>query len=532
MRLHARIAETLEQLYGDNAEAHAAELAHHFAEAEAVLGSGKLGRYASLAGDRALATYAYEEALGHFERALAVKEGQPTDTETAALLFGQGCAQANTLERQDVRRAAATLSRAFKYYVSTNQASQALSVAEYSLPTLPGQTETARIIPQALSLVPAGSLRAGNLLAALGEVLGVEHGDYEGACEAFNQSIAISHKESNLSLEGRTLAFAARVAGMHLRGQESLERSLQALQLAEKVDEPRAEIDSRVWATLTALMYLGDPKTAVLHAESALRTAEKLGDRYRLSIALWANETQCRLRGEWTSARSFNDQSLSTGGRDPRMWLARALLEYEAGVFDQGNAYVELLQEGMSLATPAPTWIFAAVAGVIPVIGRIGGFTDPLRPSEIAAETVLSAPTALPIFRQLARTGLALIAVREGNVPLAGEQYASLQGGHGIVAPGVIGIDRVVALLAQTMGDLDQAMDHFEDSLAFCRKAGYSPELAWTCCDYADTLLQRNEPGDRENAMSLLDESLAISSELGMRPVMERVLSRRDILKA
>jgi len=39
------------------------------------------------------------------------------------------------------------------------------------------------------------------------------------------------------------------------------------------------------------------------------------------------------------------------------------------------------------------------------------------------------------------------------------------------------------------------------------------------------------EPGDREKAMSLLDESLAISSELGMRPLMERVLSRREILR-
>ncbi len=35
-----------------------------------------------------------------------------------------------------------------------------------------------------------------------------------------------------------------------------------------------------------------------------------------------------------------------------------------------------------------------------------------------------------------------------------------------------------------------------------------------------------------EKATSLLDESLAISSELGMRPLMERVLSRREILKA
>ena len=32
--------------------------------------------------------------------------------------------------------------------------------------------------------------------------------------------------------------------------------------------------------------------------------------------------------------------------------------------------------------------------------------------------------------------------------------------------------------------------------------------------------------------MTLLDESLAISSELGMRPLMERLLSRRDMLRA
>ncbi len=82
------------------------------------------------------------------------------------------------------------------------------------------------------------------------------------------------------------------------------------------------------------------------------------------------------------------------------------------------------------------------------------------------------------------------------------------------------------------MGNLDQAAVPFEGNLAFCRKAGYRPELAWTCCDYADTLLQRQEPDDREKATALLDESLAISSELGMRPLMERVLSRREILKA
>ena len=60
--------------------------------------------------------------------------------------------------------------------------------------------------------------------------------------------------------------------------------------------------------------------------------------------------------------------------------------------------------------------------------------------------------------------------------------------------------------------------------------AGYRPELAWTCCDYADALFQRNGP--KAKATSLLDEALAISSELGMRPLMERVLSRREVLGA
>ena len=99
-------------------------------------------------------------------------------------------------------------------------------------------------------------------------------------------------------------------------------------------------------------------------------------------------------------------------------------------------------------------------------------------------------------------------------------------------------MDRLLGLLAQTMSSPDLAVEHFEDALAFCRNGGYRPELAWTCCDYADMLLapstssERTGEGGRAKAMSLLDESLGISSELGMLPLMERVLSRREILRA
>ena len=50
--------------------------------------------------------------------------------------------------------------------------------------------------------------------------------------------------------------------------------------------------------------------------------------------------------------------------------------------------------------------------------------------------------------------------------------------------------------------------------------------------DRAGTLLKREGDGGRTKARSLLDDSLPIASELGMRPLMEQVLSRREILKA
>ena len=43
LRLHARIGDALEELYGPDTETHASELAYHFAQAEAVTGHG-IGR--------------------------------------------------------------------------------------------------------------------------------------------------------------------------------------------------------------------------------------------------------------------------------------------------------------------------------------------------------------------------------------------------------------------------------------------------------------------------------------------------------
>ncbi len=92
--------------------------------------------------------------------------------------------------------------------------------------------------------------------------------------------------------------------------------------------------------------------------------------------------------------------------------------------------------------------------------------------------------------------------------------------------------NRVSGLLAVLLEDPDSAIGHFEDALTFCRENACLKELAWTCSDYAELLLDCDEPGDREKAIELQDEALAITQELGMRPLTERILARREILRA
>ena len=133
----------------------------------------------------------------------------------------------------------------------------------------------------------------------------------------------------------------------------------------------------------------------------------------------------------------------------------------------------------------------------------------------------------------MTKVGVALNAIRLDAIEDATESYSNLVQMSGLFEPITLKcFDRILGLLANKMANQSSAAKHFEDSLTFCRKAGYRPELAWSLCDYADMLLERNGEGDVDKARTLLDESLAISTELGMRPLMERVVSRLEVLKA
>ncbi len=153
--------------------------------------------------------------------------------------------------------------------------------------------------------------------------------------------------------------------------------------------------------------------------------------------------------------------------------------------------------------------------------------------AETAAKTIMSSPYVTPRIAWDVNLGLALMAVHRGDVAAADKQYQCLEPTRS-TALFHTSIDRVLGLLARTTGNLDDAAAHFEGALAFCRGAGYRPQYAWTCHDYAETLLHpftgsgRTDSSKRAKAISLLEEALSISRELGMVPLAERVAARME----
>ena len=532
VRLHAKIGEVLETLYDQTGD-HAAELAYHFDEASPVVGTQKLVKYTLLAGERELEADAPEAAIGHFQRGLTAKgldvdgSTRALDPEAAALMFGLGRAQAATLGRQHLDVAYASLNRAFNFYAESNDVDQAVGVAVYPLMTLPGHHAAMELMTRALGLVPPDSPEAGRLLSRYLLVSGLEEGDYPAATEAFDGALAIAQRTGDLAQATRTLVNSSFVDFWHLRWPEAISKGLRVIELTQKGEPDQlSEVSARFWVGVT-LQLIGDSKGAQPHALAMLSTAESLRDRYWLATAFWLNEMALTIEGNWQAARDYNERGLSVSPSDTRLLVTRLRLEHEIGNKVGGQVHRERLVEALRPITPGGSFDYASTALMIPVVARITGEVDHLYIAEKAAASVISAESATAFVSKLARLGLGLMAVVRGDAEAAREQYIGV--GSADDAFLWVSGQRVLGLLAYTMGDLDQAETHFEEALSFCRKAGYVPELGWTCRDYAEALTKRNKAGDRARALDLLGEALSISEELGMRPLGEQVSILKDL---
>lgn len=215
--------------------------------------------------------------------------------------------------------------------------------------------------------------------------------------------------------------------------------------------------------------------------------------------------------------------------QDSRHLAALAEIECQVGDFGQAERRLDELVDAMLASPPGPTIQYSYPAMIIPLVAHTAGSASKFDAAEEAAEVILQDPSSNAPAVQAARVGLAFMAVSRRDAEAAAEHYRLLESAAWTVTISFwVHRDRLMGLLAQTMGDLERAVVHFEVATAFYREAGYRPEFAWTGQELADVLVQRNGPDDHEKAMALLEEAMAISEELVMPPLLERIIALQE----
>jgi DNA-binding SARP family transcriptional activator len=521
VRAHARIGQALEEYYGNAADEHAAELVRHFAEAETVLGAAGLIRYSRAAGAQALVAHAYDEAREHFQRALDAKHGQLMDDETALLLFGLARSELAVRERYDLEVPLGHLRSAFSHFAESDDERTAVEIASYPIPYVYGSPDVADLATRALPMVPASSVEAGYLLSTLGWFTGMR--DRAGAGDAFERSAAIAKRLDDTALQRRVLTSEAHVDFWHLAYRDCMAKAREAVELARSAGDERTEMVAlSELARMSATM--GRPSESEEHCDRMLTLAERFRERYWLVTARVNRLWLAVLRGEWDVARTLGDEALGLQPRDARSLAVMALMAAQLGDRPEAEAYAERLHQARSLSARGFAFEDACAAGYLPRIARITGADTWLGVAEDAARRVLSSEVVLPFLDLYVRTGRAFAACGRNDSGAARSAHDALES-QGGVAPAFLCLatDRLLGLLAMTAGDAQTAVTHLESGLAFCRRAGYLAELAWTASDLAETLRARGGPGDETRADELRDEAGGVAAELSMNALSDRL---------
>jgi predicted ATPase len=528
--LHRRIGERLEALHGSDAGPHLAELAHHFFQAAPGGDVDKAVDYAMRAGERAVSVAAFEEATSHFERAaqaLELHAGRGSERACRvrlALAEVHARTGAIDLARAEAGRAA-ELARALGS--AELLALAALHYGGEHIPTWTLDEGRVRLLEEALAaFAPAEN----ELVVRLLRRLAMEFGFVDGArAEASaRQAVEIARRIG----EPGALAYALSALHYTLGAVERLdERLLISSELLDVATRAGMK-DFQNFGHSSMhfdLLEKGDAARARVHLAGYVAIAKQTREPVLLWLSTVFQGLWATLEGRFDEAERLADEALEcarkfdhTGG--PQFHAIQiSRVRAEQGRLAEMIPVVEAIVN----ATPLSGWR----ARLVQLYAEFGREDDARREFElIAADDFAGIPQDNLWLLSLCWLADPCAVLRD--VERADVLYRLLlphaKRNVVVVNAAVNGsVERYLGQLAATLGRYEDAVRHFEAAIAFDRGLGARPLQARVQVDYARMLLERLAPGDRERALRLANEALAIAHELGMKLVTERALAAK-----
>ena len=522
MDLHARCGTALEA-----GGARAAELAHHFFAARHAGHAEAALRHSLAAAQWASDQLAFEEAVAHRDRALELlaAAGPERDLERCDLLLSRGRALWRSGEAAEAQRtflAAAELARALGDAGRFAAAALGYGRRHYD----PGETQ-----PQLVALLEEALARLGEgdsgararVLAGLADALHFR--EPPERVQAYSrEAVAMARRL------GDEHALAVALAGLHgallhtAYLDERLPIGLEVLALVSQGRPGEHGATALHWR-LYDLWEAGDMATARREHARLVALAERLGQPlYRHFAAAWEAKW-LETAGRFAEAE---EQALRSLDFARRAHMPYAESNHAGQLFglrrDQGtlDTLPAEVRDAIGDRPRLPVWRAGMVLAHLDAGDRTRARADY---EALAADGFAAVPADL--FWLGSMCLLAEACSRLADAPRAGALYAALapyaaRNAQIALAVSVGPVHRHLGLLAALRDDPAAAERHFEAAIALSAELGAVPSLAHTRCDFADLLLARGGPGDRDRAADHVARAERVAAELRIPRLAQR----------
>ncbi len=522
--LHARVAEAIESLRPDDPST-LSELARHYA-LTAGRYAEKVVHYGTLAGDRALAGLAYEDAVAEYTRAL---DALPLVASADEL------AKADLLVRLGEARVRVGDERWQESYLAAaehchgEESSEVLARAALGYGgtvTFGGVFDSflqvddvlVSLLERALAACPSGDdpVRV-RLLGRLATAL-YWSDDREHMIALSQEAIDVARRIGDPAAVAYTLG-SRRVALWgpgHVPEMRAVAEEM--LAIGESLHDRDIQLEAYAWLISDALTT--DPlETADEYIAAYTLLAEELGQPYHLGYATVIQAMRAHLEGRFDDMMRLTQL---TADRSASYAAVGGLVESVHSMmlqFDLGRIDDNLIQ-GISNVAALPrfnVWRSALALAYAQLNRReealveLAAFTQDGF-AAIPKDALWS--TALSMLSQVvARVDAVEYARPLYDLQLPYADCNCLMGG-GVLCLGPT--SQFLGMLATTLGEPDRALAHLEAALERSVDLGSPPNEARVKVQMVRALLMRGLDGDRLRAGSLLEESLEIAAELGM----------------
>ena len=542
VRLHARIGEVLEELYGSNAESHAAELAYHFVQAAPVLGAEKVMKYSLIAGERATEVYAWEEAIGHYETTLKLLEeaegdlGQQAEVLAKLALvtgFGKGRGDLGYWEKAlSLYERLGDHKKAGVIHLRLGQRG-GIDVVEW-------QRRHTHSVKAVELLEPMGeSPELAQAYVQLGDHAAHGHGLKSSAVPLMEKGLTMAEGLG----DGMGVMQAARLLGHVLvyhtgEIERGLDLCYRACEEARRMNNPvglsQAAINlSREYASLR------DPEGALRWAEQAVKASEETGMLQGRIISTLAVALALVLRGDTAEALSRLETARQLAGQSG-IELSQLTSEVTFTVVpgrvhvflgEWQQAETELLQslelnKQINSATFRPFWVLPALGWLCLEKGDLTSAKRWLQETVASAQAGSDYPPELLAHALLAQVGCedGELEGAAGHLRRAKEILLQGSGWRGLAAE----VDLAEAVLATAEKHWPEAEAAFQRALEINSQYHLPYYEAKTLLEWGRMYLARRGPGDVDRGMQLLNQALLIFQRIQAQKMVVKVNGLRE----